>query len=61
MTLSIYEVLVTIDEQAALNRQVDNFINTHKLFARSNHTYNDHTFVVVQTGRGISIDANLIC
>ena len=33
--LSIYEALVIIDKKPALDRQVDNFINPLKLFARS--------------------------
>ena len=45
--LSIYEGVVIIDKQPALNRQVDNFINPLKLFARSNN--NHETFVAVYT------------
>ena len=45
--LSIYEALVIIDKKPALNRQVDNFINPLKLFARSN--YNHQTFVALLT------------
>ena len=55
--LSLYEALVIIDKQPALNRQIDNFINPLKLFARSNH---DHqTFVAGQTTIDISVDGNL--
>ena len=43
--LSIYEALVITDKKPALNRQVDNFINPLKLFARSN---NNETFVAAR-------------
>ena len=45
--LSIYEALVIIDKQPVLNRQVDNFINPLKLFAKSNN--NHQTSVAVHT------------
>ena len=45
--LSIYEALVIINKKPALNRQVDNFINPLKLFARSND--NHETFVAAHT------------
>ena len=52
--LSIYEALVIIDKKPALNRQVDNFINPLKLFARSNN--NDETFVAAPTSIGTRVD-----
>ena len=52
--LSIYEALVIIDKKAALNKQVDNFINPLKLFARSNN--NHETFVAAPTSIGTRVD-----
>ena len=46
MKLSIYEALVIIDKQSALNRQVDNFINPSKLLARSNQVHQTFTWMV---------------
>ena len=52
--LSIYEALVIIDKKPALNRQVDNFTNPLKLFARSNN--NHETFVAAPTSIGTRVD-----
>ena len=52
--LSIYEALVIIDKQPALNRHVDNFINPLKLFARSNN--NHETFVAAHTRNDTRVD-----
>ena len=55
--LAIYEALVIIDKKPALNRQVDNFINPLKLFARSNN--NHQTFVAVHTGNDTRPDGSV--
>ena len=51
--LSIYEALVIIDKKPALNRQVDNFINPLKLFARNNN--NHETIVTAPTRVGTRV------
>ena len=52
--LSIYEALVVIDKKPALIRQVDNFINPHKLFARRNN--NHEAFVAEHTRNNTRVD-----
>ena len=57
--LSIYEALVIIDKKPSLNRQVDNFINPLKLFARSNYNHRQ-TSVALHTGNGTRVDRPVI-
>ena len=52
--LTIYEAIVIIDKQPALNRQVDNFINPLKLFTRNNN--NHQTFIAVHTRSDTRVD-----
>ena len=56
--LSIYEALMIIDKKPAPNRQVDNFINPLKLFARSNNHH--QTSVALHTGIGTRGDGPVI-
>ena len=55
--LSIDEALVIIDKQSSLNRQIDNFINPVKLFARSNN--NHQTLVAVHTRNDTRVDCHV--
>ena len=57
--LSIYEALVIIDNKPALNRQVDNFINPLKLFARSNNNHETFVAVHMRNDTRARVDGNM--